>query len=103
MKTLEHTSSIPSLEKSTPEEYALVILGGGTGSTPALRDTILAHRTLVGALSPFLIHPFIAKILEIRACCPRSPEHPLAADQLRGSTCSPRRNSRYALHCSDHR
>ena len=35
MKTLEHTSSIPSLEKSTPEEYDLVILGGGTGSTIA--------------------------------------------------------------------
>jgi hypothetical protein len=47
MKTRERTSSIPFLEKSTPEEYDLVILGGGTGSTPALRDTILAHPTLV--------------------------------------------------------
>jgi len=27
MKTLEHTSSISSLEKSTPEECHLVILG----------------------------------------------------------------------------
>jgi pyruvate/2-oxoglutarate dehydrogenase complex dihydrolipoamide dehydrogenase (E3) component len=35
MKTRERTSSIPSLEKSTPEEYDLVILGGGTGSTIA--------------------------------------------------------------------
>ncbi len=35
MKTLEHTSSISSPQKSTPEEYDLVILGGGTGSTIA--------------------------------------------------------------------
>jgi pyruvate/2-oxoglutarate dehydrogenase complex dihydrolipoamide dehydrogenase (E3) component len=35
MKTREHTSSIPSPRKSTPEEYDLVILGGGTGSTIA--------------------------------------------------------------------
>jgi pyruvate/2-oxoglutarate dehydrogenase complex dihydrolipoamide dehydrogenase (E3) component len=35
MKTLENTSSIPSPRKSTPEEYDLVILGGGTGSTIA--------------------------------------------------------------------
>jgi len=35
MKTLENTSSIPSSRKSTPEEYDLVILGGGTGSTIA--------------------------------------------------------------------
>jgi pyruvate/2-oxoglutarate dehydrogenase complex dihydrolipoamide dehydrogenase (E3) component len=34
MKTLEQTSSISSL-RSTPEEYDLVILGGGTGSTIA--------------------------------------------------------------------
>src|SRR5713101_9809685 len=37
MKTLENTSSIPSPRKSTPEEYDLVILGGGTGSTIAAR------------------------------------------------------------------
>jgi len=35
MNTLEKTSSIPSPRKSTPEEYDLVILGGGTGSTIA--------------------------------------------------------------------
>src|SRR5260370_4896142 len=35
MKTLENTSSIPSSRKSTPEEYDLVILGGGTGATIA--------------------------------------------------------------------
>src|SRR5713226_7702446 len=35
MKILENTSSIPSPRKSTPEEYDLVILGGGTGSTIA--------------------------------------------------------------------
>ena len=35
MKTLENTSSIPSPRKSTPEEFDLVILGGGTGSTIA--------------------------------------------------------------------
>jgi len=35
MKTLENTSSIPSPYKSTPEDYDLVILGGGTGSTIA--------------------------------------------------------------------
>jgi pyruvate/2-oxoglutarate dehydrogenase complex dihydrolipoamide dehydrogenase (E3) component len=35
MKTIENTSSIPSPRKSTPEEYDLVILGGGTGSTIA--------------------------------------------------------------------
>jgi pyruvate/2-oxoglutarate dehydrogenase complex dihydrolipoamide dehydrogenase (E3) component len=32
---LENTSSMPSTRKSTPEEYDLVILGGGTGSTVA--------------------------------------------------------------------
>jgi pyruvate/2-oxoglutarate dehydrogenase complex dihydrolipoamide dehydrogenase (E3) component len=35
MNTLEKTSSIPSPRKSTPGEYDLVILGGGTGSTIA--------------------------------------------------------------------
>ena len=35
MTTLENTSSIPAPHKSTPEEYDLVILGGGTGSTIA--------------------------------------------------------------------
>jgi pyruvate/2-oxoglutarate dehydrogenase complex dihydrolipoamide dehydrogenase (E3) component len=35
MKTRERTSSTPSPQKSTPEEYDLVILGGGTGSTIA--------------------------------------------------------------------
>ncbi len=35
MKTLEYTSSISSPQKSTPEEYDLVILGGGTGGTIA--------------------------------------------------------------------
>ena len=35
MKTRERTSSTPSPQKSTPEEYDLVILGEGTGSTIA--------------------------------------------------------------------
>src|SRR5260370_23323439 len=35
MKTLEHTSFISSPQKGTPEEYDLVILGGGTGGTIA--------------------------------------------------------------------
>jgi pyruvate/2-oxoglutarate dehydrogenase complex dihydrolipoamide dehydrogenase (E3) component len=35
MKTMENTSSIPSPRKSGPEEYDLVILGGGTGGTIA--------------------------------------------------------------------
>src|SRR5579859_6496597 len=35
MKTPENTSSIASPRKSKPEEYDLVILGGGTGSTIA--------------------------------------------------------------------
>jgi choline dehydrogenase-like flavoprotein len=32
MKMRERTSSIPSPQKSTPEEYDVVILGGGNGS-----------------------------------------------------------------------
>src|SRR6266446_1591129 len=35
MKTLELASSISSPQKSTPKEYDLVILGGGTGGTIA--------------------------------------------------------------------
>src|SRR5258707_7327358 len=35
MKTLENASSIPSPRKTSPEEYDLVILGGGTGGTIA--------------------------------------------------------------------
>src|SRR6266481_1473342 len=35
MKTLKNTSPTPSPRKTTPEEYDLVILGGGTGSTIA--------------------------------------------------------------------
>src|SRR6266481_10115390 len=35
MKTPGNTSSNPSTGKGTPEEYDLVILGGGTGSTIA--------------------------------------------------------------------
>jgi pyruvate/2-oxoglutarate dehydrogenase complex dihydrolipoamide dehydrogenase (E3) component len=35
MKTLENASSKPSPREGTPEEYDLVILGGGTGSTIA--------------------------------------------------------------------
>jgi ribulose 1,5-bisphosphate synthetase/thiazole synthase len=35
MNTRERTSAIPSPQKSTAEEYDLVILGGGTGSTIA--------------------------------------------------------------------
>src|SRR6266404_5641503 len=35
MKTQENASSIPSPRKTSPEEYDLVILGGGTGGTIA--------------------------------------------------------------------
>jgi pyruvate/2-oxoglutarate dehydrogenase complex dihydrolipoamide dehydrogenase (E3) component len=35
MKSMENSSSVEVLKKTQPEEFDLVILGGGTGSTIA--------------------------------------------------------------------
>jgi pyruvate/2-oxoglutarate dehydrogenase complex dihydrolipoamide dehydrogenase (E3) component len=60
MKRTENISSAQLLKKTPPEEFDLVILGGGTGSTiaavqvamiaglpyTAVRDAVLTHPTL---------------------------------------------------------
>ena len=89
MKTRQRTSSTPSPQNSTPEAQGLVILGGGTGST-------IAAGTFAGQGKR------VAVIERKYSSC---LERPLAADQLRCRTSRRdcRRNSRYALQCSNHR
>jgi hypothetical protein len=68
MKTREHTSAIPSPRKTSPTVIAFRACGVGVGEImtsvqiamsaglpySALRDTILAHPSLVGGLIPLL-------------------------------------------------
>src|SRR5713101_7847022 len=59
MKNIENTSSVQVLEKTQPEQYDLVILGGGTGSTIAAwtfagegKQVAVVERKYIGGSCP---------------------------------------------------